>query len=209
RKALDALTGELSKITPNKDLQKLLDRTADIKKELDAVDAKIQAAAKAGDKAALEDAGKEAEKLSKELSELDRRRVLGTDPTRGAPGTAGEFLAHEAEAASHIEQQFGNKLERIDPKRPDHATLAGDWVDPVTRRTFDAVGPHPFPAALKSEKGIKAFEESIRAHALKDVDVIFVDLTGMDATVASRIRTFVANLLKTGPRLAREIRLFP
>lgn len=185
-----------------------------VKAQEDALKAKDKAKADELDKqikevdGELEQVAKDAGNLHDDVKDFNRRLELGTDPGRGPKAKAGEFLPHEADAADKIETIYGVRLERVDPNNPQHQKLglAGDWFDPVSKKTYDAVGPVPKPNELMNPKQLVGFKESVENHVLKDLDVIFVDLTGIDATIASDILKHIDGLRKKGFK-AKELKV--
>jgi len=104
-----------------------------------------------------------------------RERTLGTDPKNR------QFRQAEADAARRLEEGVG-PLKR-DP------TGAGDWIDEAGR-VYDAVGPIP-----DAYFDLQQVARSIRGHLLKHgVDTIVVDVTGLTASKAARIRSFISGL---------------
>jgi hypothetical protein len=155
----------------------------------------LEAAEKAGDQVAFKTAFDDAAALEQDLR-VPHRRYLGFDIENK------QFRHHEADAAENIEQDIGRPLERLDPKNPRHAGRAGDWVDPISGRTYDAVGPVP-----AGHFQLAPFTSQIEEHLLKTgVDVLWVDLTGLSAADRRDVLAFIASLARPAKPL---IRVFP
>src|SRR5262249_53435782 len=127
----------------------------------------------------------EAIALEDELRQ-ERRQYLGT--------TKGRFRAHEADAAEHLEQSKRRNFEPHDEDAPGEKK-PGDWIDPVTKKTYDGVGPVPSGVAFN----LGEFTAQIQKHILKqDLDVVFVDLSGRTDVEVQQVLAYIRGLPPPG-----------
>jgi hypothetical protein len=135
--------------------------------------------------AIIERALTEAVTLEGELRAL-RHGYLAYDPT------SRRNIPHEGTAGQHLEDLLGRPVERsmTDP--------AYDFRDPVTRRTYDALGPVPPVHFDSTPARFRAWAESLREHLRKrGLDIVFLDLSGLNpaqrARALAELRTQLAS----------------
>jgi len=127
--------------------------------------------------------------LMKGMSPEERKQLLDHVHELGLDLKNGQFRAGESLAGLHLETDLGRRLERFDEAA--YPNKHGDWIDPTTGETYDAVGPVPD----WSKTSLDSFEKSITAHLRKEgLDHVYVDMTGLDAAGKARIRQFIDNL---------------
>ena len=109
---------------------------------------------------------------------LDRVSELGARPAnkKGVPG----FNEWEAQNGYHLEQKLGVRLERTQEERD------GDFRDPKTGVTYDALGPSP-----SEHFDFSQYKDSFNAHLNKSVDKISVDVTGYTDAQKSQVRSLI------------------
>jgi hypothetical protein len=159
---------------------------------------RLKVAEAANDQAKFERAMEDAIKLEEELNAAHRKYLAYDTESK-------RTVRHEADAGEHIETSLDRALERYDPKvHGQHKT--GDFVDPKTGHTYDAVGPVPKAAPFD----VKKFTKSIEAHLdKKGLDIMWVDLTGRTAAERAEVLTFINDLMVRKARPKPRIKVHP
>lgn len=99
-----------------------------------------------------------------------------------------KFRSLEVSTGVRLERQLAMTLER--------SGRSGDWVDPRTLQTYDAIlGSIPDPRFFKLE----GFVESLCSHLLKaDVDWVVVDIGPLSNVQKAQVTDYVNTQLNTG-----------
>ena len=151
----------------------------DLKADLDRINALVDDAVARKDESAVSSALQEAVDLEDKLR-AKRKPVLEWDP--GQKRT----IPHQGVAGEHLENILSRQLEPFDSK-VHGKTKAGDFIDPRTGHTYDALGPPP-AAHFK----LADFEAAFVAHLLKKgVTFVFVDLSSLSGQQLKNARAMI------------------
>lgn len=137
------------------------------------------------------------EKALQELVDLEetlrnrRRETLGQDP-----GGANRPRANEGEAGLHLEDLLKSEVRVLDKAAKDRIGKEGDFWQPHSGLTYDAM--RPIGDRLNTPEEWAAFARTTVKHLYEKfrVDRTFIDLTGVSADQALRVRKMVAELAR-------------
>ena len=150
-----------------------------LKADLDRINTLVDDAVARKDEAAVSSALQEAVDLEDKLR-AKRRPLLEWDPD------SKRAIAHQGVAGEHLENILGRQLEPFDSK-VHGKTKAGDFIDPRTGHTYDALGP---PPAAKFK--LAEFEASFVGHLRKSgVTFVFVDLSSLSGQQLKDARAMI------------------
>jgi hypothetical protein len=160
-----------------------LTRRADLEARLTAADTQIENAIRDRNAGTIDEATHDGiiERALEEAIDLEgalraeRNAYLTFDPT------SRRNIPHEGLAGQHLEDLIGRPVERsqTDP--------AYDFRDPVTGRTYDALGPVPPNHFDATPRDFHNWSESLREHLIKrGVQYIFLDLSGLNPAQRAR-----------------------
>jgi hypothetical protein len=125
--------------------------------------------------ASLATEGAELQAARQQLVQLLHMRELGLDAATGG------FRAGEAQVGWDLESLLGTRLTRAS---------VGDWIDPMSGTTFDAVGPVP-TEFLDVESFAGAIDEHLATQAY---DRVVVDLRGLSSGQVEAIDQYLGTL---------------
>ena len=162
--------------------------------DIETIKSVLEPAIAVGDAPAVETALHQLIALEEPLR--DRRRIeLSQDP-----GGAARPRPNEGEAGLHLEDVLGREITVIDDaarKRFPGRPIEGDFIDPITNMTYDAVRP------LQPWFGPR-FAGSLEKHMYKGgVSRTFVDVSDLTTAQRAEVRRMVAQITaKRGPASA-------
>jgi hypothetical protein len=120
-----------------------------------------------------------------------RKEMLGRDVTRVRPDP------NQGEAGLHLEDMLDRPVEVLDDATKARLGKEGDFIDPRSGTTYDAVRPQS--AWLRTVDDWNKALASVDKHLfLKDnVGYTFIDLSALTVADAQRVRAHVATVVKT------------
>ena len=167
------------------------------KTDIETIKTVLEPAIASGNAAAVETALHQLIMLEEPLRKK-RRTELSQDPSG-----AGRPRANEGEAGLHLEDLLGYEINLLDDaarKRFPGRAIEGDFIDPRTNITYDAMRP------LQSWFG-PSFAEPLETHMYKGgVDRTFLDLSNLTTAQVADVRRMVAAITaRRGPASARIV----
>jgi hypothetical protein len=143
------------------------------------------------------------ERLTGDLAalEVELRAARRVTPGFGFDQDQGRVMPRQAEAQLHLEDRLGHPVESLDPvANPRHGGKSGDWFDPASGRSYDAVGP-----VTTGHFDYDRFTYQIQRHlrAKAGLDITFVDVSGLTDIQIGQIINYLRGMAPGGGALPR------